>query len=94
MDKVAFTLTAEGASVYKISPEMTAVSEHVEPAAEESVIAEESETVEAAAPVGRTADADTSSAEEPAAERLRAPAAEPVGSAEIVDSGTCDDGLS
>ena len=36
LDKVAFTLTAEGASVYKISPEMTAVSEHVEPAAEES----------------------------------------------------------
>ena len=88
LDKVAFTLTAEGASVYKISPEMTAVSEHVEPAAEESVIAEESETVEAAAPVGRTADADTSSAAEPSFDQLRAPSAEPLQSASVVDSGT------
>ena len=87
LEKVAFTLTAEASPVYELHPEMTPVTETAD-------AAEKSETAKEDVTGAKAGDADGNHAEEPAAERLRAPADEPVGSAEIVDSGTCDDGLS
>ena len=87
LEKVAFTLTAEASPVYELHPEMTPVTETAD-------AAEKSETAKEDVTGAKAGEADGNHAEEPAAERLRAPADEPVGSAEIVDSGTCDDGLS